>query len=237
MLIYVFRHDRQQGFLHTEKSGSSVKAPFFGGANVAFRRTALEEIGPYDNRMPIGEDADICIRLGRTDWELYRSTDAMVYHENPFTLSAMIKQWKGYLVHMPLLIKKHNLRAFEVFGYDPGIQEIRCLYITRWTPIRAVIVWNRFLRFHLCFALFPILLVAGFPEASVLLLAMGLYWGLGYFRRTVRWFRSVVKENKAEKLVSPFVALKYIEDLTVLVYGIWGGVKHGMILLYGDPRC
>ena len=119
MLIQIFRNSYEQGFLKKERDGSSVLASFMGGANVAFRKKAVDQVGQYDPKCLTMEDADICIRIGKLDWELYRNPTAIVKHKNPTTLKKLIKQWLGYMSHMPYLLQnviKKPLKSLPLTG-------------------------------------------------------------------------------------------------------------------------
>src|SRR3954447_25165226 len=61
-------------------------------ANAAFRRTAFEQVGGFDERVRSGGDADLCFRLRAAGWELEYRPAAMVVHRNRTTLRSLLRQ-------------------------------------------------------------------------------------------------------------------------------------------------
>lgn len=72
-------------------------AEHIAGCNSAFRRTALQEIGGYDERFRVaGDDVDICWRLQERGWTIGFSPAAMVWHHRRNSLRAYWRQQLGY---------------------------------------------------------------------------------------------------------------------------------------------
>lgn len=61
-------------------------------ANAAFRRTAFEEAGGFDEGVRSAGDADLCFRLRAAGWELQYRSEAMVVHRNRATMRALLRQ-------------------------------------------------------------------------------------------------------------------------------------------------
>ncbi len=72
--------------------------PFAVTANLAFRREALERVGPFDHHSPHGgESTDICTRFFRaTDLRLEFEPRAAVFHRHRSTLRGFLRQQWGY---------------------------------------------------------------------------------------------------------------------------------------------
>ena len=68
MIIQILCNVFEKGYQTRERD--AWISPFFAGANVAFRRHALKEVGPYDERCTTGEDRDISLRMADAGWEL-----------------------------------------------------------------------------------------------------------------------------------------------------------------------
>ncbi len=148
MIIQILADIREEGYL--EKGRHPTIAPFFAGANVAFRREAIHQIGGYDPQCVTGEDCDVCARLSTANWELYLNRDAVVFHKNPSTIRELMRQWYGYGRYHPYVFRKHNEGAVEIFVRSRPIQgeRYRCLFWrkSRWPA--AIFVTN-FLLLHL----------------------------------------------------------------------------------------
>ncbi|MCH7903466.1 MAG: glycosyltransferase [Armatimonadetes bacterium] len=58
------------------------------GFCLAVKRTALEDVGPFDERFGLGtfEDNDLCHRLRRSGWRLVIASNSFVHHEGSQTL-------------------------------------------------------------------------------------------------------------------------------------------------------
>jgi GT2 family glycosyltransferase len=66
--------------------------PYAQTANAAFRRTAFEAAGGFEDRVRSGGDADLCWRLAALGWELVSRPEAAVVHRNRTTLRALLRQ-------------------------------------------------------------------------------------------------------------------------------------------------
>lgn len=243
MLIQIFRNSYEQGILKKERDGSSILASFMGGANVAFRRDAIAQVGSYDPNCITMEDADICIRIGKLDWELYRSPKAMVKHKNPTSLKSLIRQWKGYMTYMPYLYRKHNSKAIEVFAFDANAGKIKCIFFKPF-PVPVLIVLNTTLKINLSLLFFLILSLFKLWIPAFLFLAYSICCLVQYFWKLSRHFYLNMKRlgyfeghqrPKAIKTLIQFLAISYIENLAIVFYSLSGGLRHRMLFLYGDP--
>src|SRR2546423_2706978 len=67
------------------------------GCNIAFRKTALQQIGGFDPRFTsAGDDVDVCWRLQNRGWTLGFSPAAMVWHHPRASIRAYWRQQRGY---------------------------------------------------------------------------------------------------------------------------------------------
>jgi len=67
------------------------------GCNMAFRKSALMEIGGFDPRFrAAGDDVDVCWRILEQGWKIGFNPAAMVWHHRRNSLRAYWKQQKGY---------------------------------------------------------------------------------------------------------------------------------------------
>jgi glycosyltransferase involved in cell wall biosynthesis len=82
-----------------------LQAWMFGsGANMAFRRSSLQQIGPFAETLPTAEDLEIFYRIVRGGFELLYEPAAVVRHRHPPTLDDLRRRlfdwgW-GYLAFL-----------------------------------------------------------------------------------------------------------------------------------------
>jgi GT2 family glycosyltransferase len=82
-----------------------LQAWMFGtGANMAFRRSILQHIGPFAETLPTAEDLDIFYRVLRSGFQLLYEPAAVVRHRHPETLGDLRRRlfdwgW-GYLAFL-----------------------------------------------------------------------------------------------------------------------------------------
>ena len=92
------------------------EAEHLPGCNLAIRKSALDAIGGFDSVFrAAGDDVDVCWRLREAGGRLRFVPGAMVWHHRRFTLSAYLKQQRGYGHAEALLMKKHPNR-FGMMG-------------------------------------------------------------------------------------------------------------------------
>jgi cellulose synthase/poly-beta-1,6-N-acetylglucosamine synthase-like glycosyltransferase len=217
ILCNVFEHGYQ------EKQHDAWVSPFFAGANAAFRREALQAVGPYDENCTTGEDRDICLRMASAGWELYFEPRARVGHKNRLTLRSVLRQWFGYGVHHPYVAKKHSSRGLRVYrprasGRNSAIYK---RLLSTAFPVHVSIYVTSFLMMHVLAVLAVLLAVVGLNVAAGVLGAAALVTALSYFRSDILR-RNVVQAGM-------FVTLRYLANLALLVGGLLGGAKLGMI--------
>lgn len=84
------------------------QAEHIPGCNMAFFKSALEEIGGFD---PVfhaaGDDVDLCWRLQQAGYRLGFSPAAFVWHYRRSTVREYLKQQRGYGEAEALLVRKH----------------------------------------------------------------------------------------------------------------------------------
>ncbi len=60
------------------------------GGDITVRRDALAQIGGYNPELIAGEDPEICVRLRREGWKIYRINEDMTWHDANIT---KLSQW------------------------------------------------------------------------------------------------------------------------------------------------
>ena len=94
------------------------------GCNMAFRKTALEEISGFD---PVfraaGDDVDLCWRLQNQGYQIGFSPAAVVWHFRRNTVNAYLNQQRGYGKAEAQLYFKHPYR-FNLLGQSRWLGRI-----------------------------------------------------------------------------------------------------------------
>ncbi len=86
---------------------SDREAEHVPGCNMAFRKSALEEIGGFDERFRVaGDDVDVCWRLQESGRTLGFSAGAVVMHRRRDSIRRYLKQQYGYGKAEALLERK-----------------------------------------------------------------------------------------------------------------------------------
>jgi GT2 family glycosyltransferase len=99
------------------------------GCNMAFRASALREIGGFDPRFrTAGDDVDVCWRIQERGWRIGFSPSAVVWHHVRSTVAAYWRQQCGYGAAEALLAakwpEKYNAAGHVTWGgrvYGPGV--------------------------------------------------------------------------------------------------------------------
>ncbi len=111
------------------------------GCNMAFWKWALDEIAGFD---PIyhaaGDDVDVCWRLLQRDYRIAFSHSGFVWHYRRNTITAYLRQQRGYGVAEALLRHKHP----EYFNSLGGLRWRGRIY----NPSRTAGFFGRFVVYH-----------------------------------------------------------------------------------------
>jgi GT2 family glycosyltransferase len=92
------------------------EAEHIPGCNMAFFKSALEQIGGFDPIfMKAGDDVDVCWRLQQAGCRIGFSPSAFVWHYRRSTVPAYLRQQEGYGEAEALLVRKHP-ENFNSFG-------------------------------------------------------------------------------------------------------------------------
>src|SRR6185312_16062239 len=95
----------------------NVRAEHIPGCNMAFRRSALQQVGGFDATYTrAGDDVDICWRLQDAGYALAFAPGALVFHHHRASVSAYIKQQIGYGEGESFLWHRHGDR-FNARGH------------------------------------------------------------------------------------------------------------------------
>lgn len=223
MIIQILSNMIDEGYLKREQY--TLLSPFFAGANVAFRREALQQAGDYDENCNSGEDQDICLRLASAGWELYFEPKAVVSHKNRLTLRAFVRQWYNYGFHHPYLFFKHNYGGLRIYR-NSGSRSKGTLYSKLFSmrfPFPAMVFITPFLTMHFTLLLAVVLAALGFYIPAIVFGAITAVLAGFYFRFDLNL--------RAPWRTPVFVPLRYLANLALIGGGFLGGLKLKMLYI------
>ncbi|HAL72350.1 MAG TPA: glycosyl transferase [Verrucomicrobiales bacterium] len=111
---------------------TDIEAEHLPGCNLAIRKSALEAIGGFRPQYRVaGDDVDVCWRLREAGGRLHFVPGAMVWHHRRYTVSAYLRQQRGYGRAEALLMKDHP----ERFGPLGGARWFGGIYGDRATAL------------------------------------------------------------------------------------------------------
>ncbi len=223
MIIQIMSNLFEEGYLKREKY--TLLSPFFSNGNVAFRREALSQVAPYDGNCYSGEDQDMCFRLAKAGWELYFARDAVVRHKSRTTLRAFMRQWFNYGFHHPYLFKKHDFKGLRV--YRPGNRKDKSAVYKDSLGVRfpfpILIFLTPFFALHILLALAILFAAIGLHIPAIVSGGFTLALALSYFRSDI--------DARNPFRTCAFVFFRYVVNLALLLGGLLGGAKRGMLYI------
>jgi GT2 family glycosyltransferase len=210
---------------------SAMIQPMFPAANLAIRKSALQEVGFFDTVCKTsGEDNDICIRMLKTKWELFYEPQAVVKHKHRTSLRGLLKQWYGYGSFHPYIFKKHTPKCLEiVYPRDKSMNDWTsrrfCRILGIKVPLHIMIFVTPFYFFHA----FLLLLVLSLIIKSPLLFALSFLGGLSVWLFTSgRAFlhNCIIKRNFRW---IPYTLIRYLLNWAFVFAAFKAGLKIGVI--------
>lgn len=227
MIIQILSNLFEEGYLERDKY--SVLSAFFAGANVAFRRKALNDTGLYDTNCRSGEDQDMTLRVAGAGWELYFEPKAIIRHKNKMTTRGFVRKWFNYGYHHPYIFRKHSSRGFHVYhvGATNSQRESGSPLYRRLIGIRLPLTINifitTFLFIHIFLVVAIVLAVLGLFIPAAIVGALLLALSAAYFK--VDFGRRKLSQSLA------FMYYRYIANAALLLGGFLGGIKAGMLYI------
>ncbi len=223
MIIQILSNLFDEGYLQREFY--TALSPFFAGTNVAFRSQALSQVGSYDANCYSGEDQDMCLRIARAGWELYYEPKATVKHKNTMSPRAFVRKWFDYGFHHPYIFKKHSSKGMKIYRICKGGRAesiYRCL-ISMSFPFNTHIFLTPFLIMHCFLALAILSAIIGLYIPAIIggVITMGI--ATFYFKPNLN------RINILQSMV--FIFLRYAANLALLLGGLLGGAKLGMLYI------
>jgi cellulose synthase/poly-beta-1,6-N-acetylglucosamine synthase-like glycosyltransferase len=192
------------------------RAYFFGTCNVAYRRSAMQEIQAKFWERPTGEDMDLSYQHRSRGWKFYFAPRAKVDHMHRADLRSLRKVWVTYgQAHLPLIdkyVKKKGLEVIvQIFKKKPS-------FILPF-PIRGFIYIGDFHLMHI----FGLLAIVGLL-LSLLIAGLGVkIFTLAAFLLMLYFAFQYVKWNFGMEPTSKFLVwckMKYLTNLSFLQGGL-----------------
>lgn len=198
------------------------------GCNMAFRRETLLGLGGFDGQFrQAGDDVDICWRLLDAGLSIGYAPGAMVWHHRRETVSAYIRQQKGYGRSEAMVHFKHPQRC-GTFGrsnwkgiiYGDGAVGL---------PLRAPIIYHgqfglgpfQTIYRHNHYGVWAVLMSLEWHlSAAFLLLLATLYWPLAGFSAAM-WLATAVLAARSSMLAPlPRSAPWWTRPLVACLYAL-----------------
>jgi len=203
------------------------KAFFFGTCNVAYRRSAMKEIGAKFWDRPTGEDMDLSYQHRSKGWKFYFAPQAKIDHMHQADLKSLKKVWVMYgAAHIPLIDKYVKRRTLDiVLQFIKGNPIIRLPFF-----IRGFVYIGNFHLMHL-FALLSLIgtivsLVSMDPvdtSLTFLSFALTLYFSFQY----VKWNFDMEPKDK----FWAWCKMKYLTNLSFIKGGLKGFWKYKILCI------
>ncbi|MEW6075583.1 MAG: glycosyltransferase [Candidatus Omnitrophota bacterium] len=201
------------------------KGYFFGTCNVAYRRSAMQEIGARFWDRPTGEDMDLSYQHRSKGWKFYFAPKAKVDHMHRADLTSLRKVWVTYgQAHMPLLDKYIQKRGIEVIlQFLKGAPSFILPF-----PLRGFVYIGNFHLMHIFGILTLLGLVASFlvpgpgiQIATLIAFTLTLYFIYQY----VKWNFDMEPKNK----FFSWCKMKYLTNLSFIQGGLKDFAKYKIL--------
>lgn len=203
------------------------KAYFFGTCNVAYRKSAMQEIGAKFWERPTGEDMDLSYQHRSRGWKFYFAPKAKVDHMHRADLKALRKVWVTYgQAHLPLIdkyVKKNGLEVtFQSLKGNPS-------FILPF-PLRGFVYIGNFHLLHIFALLFITGLILTFfftgwvvKIFTVVSFLLMFYFGYQY----VKWNFSMEPKSK----FFTWCRMKYLTNLSFIEGGLKDFKKYKILCI------
>ena len=189
------------------------RAYFFGTCNVAYRASAIKELGAKFWDKPTGEDMDFSFQHRKSGWKFYFAPKARVDHMHRADLKSLRKVWVTYgRAHASLIdkyVKKNGLQVvLQFLGVKP---ELPTFVLP--LPLKGFVYLGNFHMMHITGLLFLLGLIFSWGLFTWLFLILFLFFIFQY----VKW--NISMEPRSKFLT--WCKMKYLTNLSF----IQGGLK------------
>lgn len=229
--MIILRLGHRQSFGYVPKHSSQTLYPSFGGANIAFRKKCLTEMGGYDPKTKLSEDTEMCIRVFLSPWKMFSIETARNFHRTRYGVVTFLKKWFFHGYYMAHLFARYNARTFEVFlrkregttsKFDFLLFDSLCNFSE--TPFRGIVFLNSFVVMNACFVAL-LIFHSSLPRGANLLLA-----GTGAAMATHYMRKDLTYSSDLARLPANF-AFRWLWNAAWFIGGLTGGIKKRMLLV------
>jgi GT2 family glycosyltransferase len=223
MIIQTFANLLDEGYLPHETY--TALSPFFAGANVAYRKEVLKQVGQYDINCFSGEDQDMCLRIASEGWDLYFEPKAKVNHKNKMSLRALLRKWYDHGFHHAYIFKKYNSGRFSIYrtSRKSNNSSLYKTIIDFKCPFDIHFFITPFLTMHILLALVLIFAAVSLNILALVELFLLIIRAFFYFKNDLS-IRNILQGIS-------FVFLRYTINLALIIGGFLGGLKSRMLYI------
>jgi glycosyltransferase involved in cell wall biosynthesis len=200
---------------------------FFGTCNVAYRRSAMQEIGAKFWDRPTGEDMDLSYQHRGRGWKFYFAPLAKVDHMHRADLKSLRKVWVTYgQAHLPLIDKYVKKKGIEIIlqfikGNPSFVLPL---------PLRGFVYLGNFHLMHFFAALFIFALVGSFFWTGWLariLAVLSLFLTIYFAYQYVKWNFYMEPKDK----FWTWCKMKYLTNLSFIQGGLKDFAKYKVLCI------
>ncbi len=196
------------------------RAYFFGTCNVAYRASAMKELGIRFWDRPTGEDMDLSFQHRSQGWKFYFAPKARVDHMHRADLKSLRRVWVTYgQAHAALIDKYVKRNGLEIILQFLKSQPSFLLPL----PIKGFIYIGNFHLLHLSGLLFILGLILPWGLFTWVFLFLFLYFIYQY----VKWNFSMEPRNK----FLAWCKMKYLTNLSFVQGGLKGFKSHRILCI------
>lgn len=141
-----------EGQRHLNYLMSIMPLPYVVTANCAYRKSAITQVGGFDEELLSGGDVDICYKLGLAGYRLGICSEAVVYHDNRRTVRSHFRRFFQYARYQTLLFKKYRHATHPLLTVNPYPCQCICKGTCRMargilatSNARSALVWEGWL--------------------------------------------------------------------------------------------
>lgn len=219
----------EKGYL--PKNNPEMLHPVFPTANIAIRKKVFDQVGLFDTICKTsGEDVDLCIRVAKTQWEMFFESRAVVLHKYRTSFFGLLKQWYGYATSHPYIFKKHVPKCLEIYypsnkdGLDWSAIRVQKIFGIP-VPFPILIFVTPFYFFNTFLLILILTVVFKLYVLSIVVLAGGLSSWL-YFLYIRGLIHIVVKREKHWLI---YTLIRYVLNWVYVLGSFFAGLKLGML--------
>ncbi|MFC1752683.1 glycosyltransferase [Thermoproteota archaeon] len=198
------------------------RAFFFVTANVAYRKSAIDQANAHFWTRPTGEDMDFCYQVQGAGWKLYFAPNARVDHMHRANLEQLLKVWITYGAAHPPLLEKYAKNRLEIILQLDNVKPRLSIPF----PIKGFIYFGNFHLFQIFgIATIAILIATILNPGSI---ALNIWLGIcavlfaHFSYQFIKW--CIPMEPK--KNFWHWFKLKYLTNLYFIRGGLKGSLKN-----------